>query len=689
MQRPPIGELFVQLKLLTPDEVAAVLKRMQRGGTGRFGATALELGLVDHEGLAKALAQQFGLRYVTGERIQRLSITEETLRLVPAELMRAHSLVPTFMDPDSRVLSLLTSDPTDLPSLRAAQEHAIAQRLRLFVGPEPAVMDLINRVAPEEEAEEEVDDGEDSTEPIGKSATDQTTEILTPKKAVVLEPDLTRLDALRTIEEIEKSGVEFVHDPEQVAALLKEGNIDRLLFREDIEPMIEPYLPGWRRIHPGLHVAALEGFSPGYRDGGVHAAGCSFLIDLLEFVLLASETKNMDARARVRRTVRLARQVSLELELPQSDRDAILIASLLSELDQLNLVRGIVADDTLDNTQGSRFELARALVNPLNPPYDIDGLFSVLEAKRALAKDAPDHLPADILFSVQAIVEKAKPSDSNPARILGSDTPRHRPLVLKALEQVLRREVLRGRLVTAGTAGELTTPTIVIAEREAALVTALEVRLGQAGYETVVVADGEAALREAHALLPAAVIANMRLPRRDGLGLVMELKNSPDTEHIPIVLITNRVSATDVNRGLEIGAEEVLEKPINVQVLLTRLRKAIARSGNHVKPASLTGRLAELSIAELLQTLHLAGKTAVVEVDAGLVKGSVGLLEGNVLTANLGESAGEDAFYDLIALPHGNFEVSVGKRPQEPNLTESTEFLLLEALRRLDERRRV
>ena len=50
MQRPPIGELFVQLKLLTPDEVASVLKRMQKSDTGRFGSTALELNLVDHEG---------------------------------------------------------------------------------------------------------------------------------------------------------------------------------------------------------------------------------------------------------------------------------------------------------------------------------------------------------------------------------------------------------------------------------------------------------------------------------------------------------------------------------------------------------------------------------------------------------------------------------------------------------------
>ena len=155
-----------------------------------------------------------------------------------------------------------------------------------------------------------------------------------------------------------------------------------------------------------------------------------------------------------------------------------------------------------------------------------------------------------------------------------------------------------------------------------------------------------------------------------------------------MILLTNRSSAADVNRGLEIGAEEVLEKPINVRVLITKLRKAIARSGKQLRPASLTGRLAELSIAELLQTLHLAGKTARVNVDTGQVKGSLGIVEGNVLNAELEDLRGEEAFYELIALPQGRFEVLVGDCPEGTNLTESTEFLLLEALRRLDERRR-
>lgn len=686
MQRPPLGELFVQLRLLTPDEVSSVLKRMQNGETGRFGATALGLGLVDHEGLAKALAQQFGLRFVNSERIERLSITESTLKLLPAELIREHSMVPTFMDPESRVLSLLTADPTAIPSLRAAQEKAEAQRLRLFVGPEPAIQSLIDRILPKDNAAEKTDD---ETSPLNESISVELDKRFLQQRAIVLETDMERLAVLRSLEEHESNGVDFAHDPEQVSSILKAGGISRVLYRKPLSDMVEPYIPAWRRLAPGLNVSPVNGFGPSHQSSDVHSAGCRFLIDLLQFVLLASETKNMDARSRVRRTVRLSKQVSSELGLAQAQRDSILIAALLGEMDQLSLVEGIMADDTMEKTDGSRFELARALVNPLDPPYDLDGLFSSLEQKRSGLKTETDNIPADVLFSVRAIVEKSRPNESNPARILGESASQHHPTILAALEQVLRRDALRRRLVTAGSEARLSTPTIVIAEREAALVTALEVRLGQAGFETVVVADGASALRETHALLPVAVIANLRLPQRDGLALVMELKNKKDTEHIPVILITNRTSASDVNRGLEIGAEEVLEKPINVQVLITRLRKAIARSGKAVQSASLTGRLADLSIAELLQTLHLAGKTARINISAGLVKGNLSLLDGNLLAASFEDTQGEEAFYELVGLAEGRFEVLVGTQPDPANLTESTEFLLLEALRRLDERRRI
>ena len=682
MQRPPIGELFVQLKLLTPDEVASVLKRMQKSDTGRFGTTALELNLVDHEGLARTLAKQFGLRYVTGDRIQRLVISPETLSLVPSELMREHLIVPTFMDAESRVLSVLTPDPTNLPSLRAVQEQAKAQRLRLFIGPEPAVAQLIDRLEVSEQPEPVVRENDD-TDQLPKFA-----HSAVRQRTLVLETNLQRLAALRALQELEEDPTDFVHDPEQVAALLQQGGYDILLHRRELSTMVEAYLPSWRRILPGLTVSSVDGFGPGQGAGGVHAAGCDFLLNLLEFILLASETKNMDARARVRRTTRFARQVAQELALPQEQRDAIVVAALVGEMDQLNLVRGIVADDNEAGVAESRFELSRALVNPFDPPYDLDGIFRFMEAKRAGKETPQDHFAGEVLFSVRAIVEQGKPAESDPSRILGPAVSQHNSTVLKAVQQVLKREVLRGQLTTAGTLSELSTPTIVIAEREAALVTALEVRLGQAGYETVVVADGEAALRETHALHPVAVIANMRLPRRDGLALVMELKHSKDTTNIPVVLLTNRKSAADVNRGLEIGAEEVLEKPINVQVLLTRLRKVIAQSGRQVKSASLTGKLAELSFAELLQTLHLSGKTARVVVTSGLQKGSVCLVDGKVLSADLGEADGEEAFYELVALQHGQFEVQIGERPESTNLTESTEFLLLEALRRLDERRR-
>ena len=77
----------------------------------------MELGLLSERDVATALAQQFQLTLLPESRVARLSIPSEVLDLLPSWLVRERLLVPTFIDPDTRVLSLLTADPTDVPAL--------------------------------------------------------------------------------------------------------------------------------------------------------------------------------------------------------------------------------------------------------------------------------------------------------------------------------------------------------------------------------------------------------------------------------------------------------------------------------------------------------------------------------------------------------------------------------------------
>lgn len=88
---------------------------------------------------------------------------------------------------------------------------------------------------------------------------------------------------------------------------------------------------------------------------------------------------------------------------------------------------------------------------------------------------------------------------------------------------------------------------------------------------------------------------------------------------------------------------------------------------------------------DLLQTLTLGGKTAVIQVPGPGEAGSIQVRRGQLVGAWHGARAGEPALNSLAALREGRFEVRFHDLGRS-NLSGTSEYLLLEALRRRDER---
>lgn len=101
-------------------------------------------------------------------------------------------------------------------------------------------------------------------------------------------------------------------------------------------------------------------------------------------------------------------------------------------------------------------------------------------------------------------------------------------------------------------------------------------RLKAAGFRTLTAGDGEAGLAAAFAHRPDAILLDVRLPRRDGLGVLAELKAHPATKDIPVVMLS--ASVVDQEAALNAGARFFLRKPYRgealVQAICTALRKS-------------------------------------------------------------------------------------------------------------------
>lgn len=91
-------------------------------------------------------------------------------------------------------------------------------------------------------------------------------------------------------------------------------------------------------------------------------------------------------------------------------------------------------------------------------------------------------------------------------------------------------------------------------------------------YEVQTVSDGLAALQATQRNLPDIVLSDVMMPNLDGFGLVRELRANPQTERIPIILLSARAGEEAAIEGLDGGADDYLVKPFSAKELLARVR---------------------------------------------------------------------------------------------------------------------
>jgi two-component system, OmpR family, alkaline phosphatase synthesis response regulator PhoP len=97
------------------------------------------------------------------------------------------------------------------------------------------------------------------------------------------------------------------------------------------------------------------------------------------------------------------------------------------------------------------------------------------------------------------------------------------------------------------------------------------------GYRVVRAATGEEGLRLVRSEMPDLVLLDLMLPGMDGLEVCRSLKRDPDTQGIPIMMLTAKGEEADIVAGLELGAEDYVTKPFSPRVLVARIRALLRR----------------------------------------------------------------------------------------------------------------
>jgi len=196
---------------------------------------------------------------------------------------------------------------------------------------------------------------------------------------------------------------------------------------------------------------------------------------------------------------------------------------------------------------------------------DMDGL----TATRQLKKD-----PKTEKIPVVALTAYAMKKDENMALDAGCNGYMSKPIDTKNFLSFVSKHISNGN-GKPHKAKSIGKPAILIVDDDPMNVKFLNTLLTKEGFHTETAYDGIEALEKIRENPPEMILLDIMMPGIDGYQVTQKLKGDPSTHNIPIILITALDGAADKARGMEAGADEFLNKPVNKTELIARVKSLL------------------------------------------------------------------------------------------------------------------
>lgn len=621
---------------LTAAQREDVLHQARRTGE-RVEEALIDAGIFEEVELLKLLATRYRTRFVTTDRLAKADIDRRALERIPRKLAERLQLFPILFDPRAHALSFVVAAPGEDDVEKQVQVVSGAREVRAYVARPAAIRAAIDKFYG------------------GKARA--FAELVHRETAPASPLDLSFDGPPRW--PLESYGSPSP-SPTPAEPAPRPPSLGGLI------PLDAPLGFETVQVEPEAHLAALE-----------------VLVTLLEH-------QRGELRGHSSQVARLCRQVADRVGLSPVDRHALLVAAHLHDvgkgaqgyhLTPLNVAR----------FEGHRLQAAKTREMPAR-------LFASAAlpegAARALAhlyerydgKGFPDGLAGkDIPYSarVLAIVETYCDLVGNPRNPYRKTlTPAEALSVVKDLSGTLfdptLAELLRHVVLGAGEAtGRLR---VLVVDPDPEETTVLEMRLLEHGFAVDVARDAASA-RAALTDSPHVIVSEVDLGAQ---GEGFELLSSLDAtgERPAFVFVTHRADRESVSRGFELGAADYLVKPASPELIAAKLEQVVASAAR--ARGGVSGSLTEMSLPDVVQILSNGRKTGRLQL-VGAKRGEIHFADGQVHDARCGELTGEEAFYALLTLREGTFSLDPSFVPPKRVVHTSTEGLLLEGMRRMDE----
>ncbi len=224
----------------------------------------------------------------------------------------------------------------------------------------------------------------------------------------------------------------------------------------------------------------------------------------------------------------------------------------------------------------------------------------------------------------------------------------------------------------------MTQYSILIADDDPSTLQLLTDLLKNNGFQVTATSSGTEALKIYEQEAPDIVLADLAMPEMNGMELLGELKKYDPLAKV--VIITAYSDKDTVAQAFRLGALEFLEKPLDPQLLVSKLLDLLAREDR-----ALEGDLQTMSLASIIQINCEERNQAQLTLNHQGKVGDIYFKEGGMIHAETGDLSGDEAIYSLLNWENGSFRLKMGAEPANRTIHKGWSSLLLEGMRRIDE----
>jgi DNA-binding response OmpR family regulator len=234
-------------------------------------------------------------------------------------------------------------------------------------------------------------------------------------------------------------------------------------------------------------------------------------------------------------------------------------------------------------------------------------------------------------------------------------------------------------------------PSVVVCDGDAEFRKILQIRLVNDGYDVRCVAKADEALERILDAPPDLVLAEVDSDASDAFQLLRELRKDPAFQHVPFAFLARSDSRLLKIRALRQGVDDFLVKDTDLEELLARIENILTREstrrglGLKRSKRGVTGQLDNMGLPDIVQTLAIGMKTALVALDHGELTGRIWFRDGAVVHAKCGELTGESAFHAMARWKTGGFAIEHGVKSRRTTIECDPMFLVMESMRLMDE----